>query len=201
MQETQVQSLGWEDPLDEGMATHSSLLAQRIPWQRSLVGYSPWRPKVSVTTERFRHTLITIQRWSVIKPCPGALWAFDSKSLMASRPCLIMHRWEKTDNWKENFKGEDNFKLLEALGVSDSDTSLELPGGLQESGFSNAQGGRPQRVEWKWFQGGQGQANRHQAETKHARRARLGNPESEQRLMMWGNSYVRQQRSFIPLTC
>ena len=31
-QETRVQSLGWEDPLEEGMATHSSILAQRIPW-------------------------------------------------------------------------------------------------------------------------------------------------------------------------
>ena len=31
-QETQVQSLGWEDPLEKGMATHSSILAQRIPW-------------------------------------------------------------------------------------------------------------------------------------------------------------------------
>ena len=28
----QVQSLGWEDPLEEGMATHSSILAWRIPW-------------------------------------------------------------------------------------------------------------------------------------------------------------------------
>ena len=31
-QETWVQSLGWEDPLEEGMATHSSVLAGRIPW-------------------------------------------------------------------------------------------------------------------------------------------------------------------------
>ena len=31
MQETQVQSLGWEDPLEKGMATHSSILACRIP--------------------------------------------------------------------------------------------------------------------------------------------------------------------------
>ena len=31
-QETRVQSLGWEDPLEEGMATHSSILAWRIPW-------------------------------------------------------------------------------------------------------------------------------------------------------------------------
>ena len=32
MQETQVRSLGWEDPLDTGMATHYSILAWRIPW-------------------------------------------------------------------------------------------------------------------------------------------------------------------------
>ena len=32
MQETQVQSLGWEDALEKGMATHSSILAWRIPW-------------------------------------------------------------------------------------------------------------------------------------------------------------------------
>ena len=31
MQETQIQSLGWEDPLEKEMATHSSVLAQRIP--------------------------------------------------------------------------------------------------------------------------------------------------------------------------
>ena len=40
MWETWVQSLGWEDPLEEGMATHSSILAWRIPMdQRSLAGY------------------------------------------------------------------------------------------------------------------------------------------------------------------
>ena len=32
MQETWVQSLGWEDPLEKGMATHSSIVAWRIPW-------------------------------------------------------------------------------------------------------------------------------------------------------------------------
>ena len=33
MQETQVPSLGWEDPLEKVIATHSSILAWRIPWQ------------------------------------------------------------------------------------------------------------------------------------------------------------------------
>ena len=32
MQETQVRSLGWEDPLEKGMATYSRILAWRIPW-------------------------------------------------------------------------------------------------------------------------------------------------------------------------
>ena len=32
MQKTWVQSLGWEDPLEKGMAPHSSILAWRIPW-------------------------------------------------------------------------------------------------------------------------------------------------------------------------
>ena len=32
MQETLIPFLGWEDPLEEGMATHSSILAWRIPW-------------------------------------------------------------------------------------------------------------------------------------------------------------------------
>ena len=41
MRETQVQSLSWEDPLEEGMATHSSLLAWRIPWTEEPGGLQP----------------------------------------------------------------------------------------------------------------------------------------------------------------
>ena len=41
-QETWLQSLGWEYPLEEGMATHSSILAWNPQVQRSLEGYSPW---------------------------------------------------------------------------------------------------------------------------------------------------------------
>ena len=41
MQENQVQSLGQEDPLEEEMATHFSILAWEIHEQRSLAGYSP----------------------------------------------------------------------------------------------------------------------------------------------------------------
>ena len=41
MQERWAQSLGWEDPLEEGMATQSTILAWRILRQSSLAGYSP----------------------------------------------------------------------------------------------------------------------------------------------------------------
>ena len=51
MQETPVQSLGQEDPLEEEMATDSSILAWRISWQRSLAGCGPWGHRESDMTE------------------------------------------------------------------------------------------------------------------------------------------------------
>ena len=51
MQESGVQSLGWEDLLEKEMATHSSILAWKIPWMESLVDYSPWGCKELDTTE------------------------------------------------------------------------------------------------------------------------------------------------------
>ena len=37
MQEAQVQSLGWADPLEKGMAPHSSILGWRIPWAEAII--------------------------------------------------------------------------------------------------------------------------------------------------------------------
>ena len=51
VQETRVQSLGWEDTLEEEMATRSSMLAWKIPRTGELVVYSPWSYKESDTTE------------------------------------------------------------------------------------------------------------------------------------------------------
>ena len=56
MQETRIQPLGWEDPLEKGMATHSSILSWRIPGL-----YRPWGHKESDTTER--HLLHFTSRW------------------------------------------------------------------------------------------------------------------------------------------
>ena len=53
MQETWVQFLDWEDPLEKGMETHSSILAWKIPWAEELGGYNKWRLK------RVGHSLVT----------------------------------------------------------------------------------------------------------------------------------------------
>ena len=44
MQESQVWSLGWEDPLEKGMATHCSILAWRIPWTEEPGGPQSMEP-------------------------------------------------------------------------------------------------------------------------------------------------------------
>ena len=52
MQETQVQSLGWEDLLEKEMAMHSTILAWKTPWTEEPGGlHSPWRHKELDMTE------------------------------------------------------------------------------------------------------------------------------------------------------
>ena len=53
MQDTQVRSLGWEDPLEKRMATHSSILAWRIPWTEETGGLQ------SMGSQRVRHDWVT----------------------------------------------------------------------------------------------------------------------------------------------
>ena len=57
MQETWVPSLGWEDALEKGKATHSSILAWRIPW----TVYSPWGHKESDTSEQLALTHLNLK--------------------------------------------------------------------------------------------------------------------------------------------
>ena len=71
MWETLVQSLCWEGPLEKEMATHSNILARRIPWQRSLAGHSPWSHKESDTTEAAWHsTWLSSSLYSLNLECP-----------------------------------------------------------------------------------------------------------------------------------
>ena len=57
MQETWVQSLGWEDPWRRAWQSTPVLLPGESHGQRSLVGYSPWGSKESDTTEQLRTIL------------------------------------------------------------------------------------------------------------------------------------------------
>ena len=90
VQETCVRSLGWEDPLEKEMATHSSSLAWRIPWTEEPGGYSPWACKESDMTEQLhflslsclkleinisKEMLILIGRLGLLPACTG--WAIS----------------------------------------------------------------------------------------------------------------------------
>ena len=58
MSETQVQSLGWEDPLEGKMTTHSSILAWRIPWTEELGGLQSTGSQSQTRSElRFRYCI------------------------------------------------------------------------------------------------------------------------------------------------
>ena len=68
MQETWVQSLGREGPLEKEMATRSTVLAWRILWTEKLAGYSPWGHKESDSTEQAHaHHSGIIYLWRPLK--------------------------------------------------------------------------------------------------------------------------------------
>ena len=68
MQETWVQSLGWEDPLEKRMATHLAtiFLPGETHGQRILANYSPWGHKELDTTKRL---LLLLHHFSRVRPC------------------------------------------------------------------------------------------------------------------------------------
>ena len=87
--EMEVQSLGPEDLLEEEMATHSSILAWKIAWKRSLVGYSPWGCKQSDMTEHATHTT---RNFSLI--LENSLWYFTK--MANSNFCCVWHTINST---------------------------------------------------------------------------------------------------------
>ena len=82
MPETWVWSLGWEDPLEKGTATHFSILAWRIPWTKESGSYSPWFAKLGAT-----------QRCSVCHSVKGLSRVCSSTTIQmhqffGAQPCL-----------------------------------------------------------------------------------------------------------------
>ena len=76
MQETWVASLGQEDPLENGMETHSSIVAWRIPWTEEPGELQSWGGKESDTTERLHFHF----SWKTGRRC---------LSLPASSQCVL----------------------------------------------------------------------------------------------------------------
>jgi len=73
VQEIQVQSLGQEDPLEKGMATHSSILAWRIPWTEHSDKPQSMGRNESDTTERLTLPLFTtFPQFTAVSAC----WSF-----------------------------------------------------------------------------------------------------------------------------
>ena len=97
MQETWVWSLGWEDPLEKGMAIHSTFLPGEFHRQRSLVGYSPWACKE------------LDGNWAtnadcVIKRFERCVRSRDKESMGV--PGLRLVTRQKSASWKEFFRSK-----------------------------------------------------------------------------------------------
>ena len=72
MQESQIQSLGREDPLEKEMATHSSIFAWRIPWTEEPGGLQSMGSQESDTTQQLNHPRIDFYVFSqslVLRAC------------------------------------------------------------------------------------------------------------------------------------
>ena len=72
MQETWVQSLGWDDPLEKGMATHYSIFDRKIPRTEEPGSYSSWGCQESDTTEWLTLSLLAV----LIPACAPSSLAF-----------------------------------------------------------------------------------------------------------------------------
>ena len=93
MWETWVQSLGWEDPLEKGKATHSCILAWRIPWNPGGEFCSPWGCKESDTTERLSlHLTYSVQGTFVI-PFRNGMNIFKNYAAYDASPASLFRRW------------------------------------------------------------------------------------------------------------
>ena len=74
MQETQVRSLDWEDPLEEEVAIHSSIPAGESHGQRSLAGYSPWSHKELDMSEQLTLSLFFFFTSKILCGVSGFFW-------------------------------------------------------------------------------------------------------------------------------
>ena len=106
MQEIQIQSLGCKDPLENGMATHSSILVWRISWQRSLVGYSSAAAATAKSLQSCPTLCNPIDGLPPGSAVPGILQARTLKWVAIS----FSNAWK----WKVKVKSISRVRLLAA---------------------------------------------------------------------------------------
>ena len=119
MQETWVQSLCQEDPLEEEMSNHSSILVCKIPWQRILVGYSPWVAKD-------RHDLATKPQTNTKKMVVLTFKAID----IDFKECYLLYNKGIDTQSSSFFKLSQNvgYNVIESEICSVVSNSLQLHG-------------------------------------------------------------------------
>ena len=97
MKETWVRHLGWEDPLEEDMATHSSTLAWRITWTEESGGLQSWGCKESDTTEATEHACMHA-RWCVGPSlCPKRRRSRSESLVLCREPCEVVGKLSRSD--------------------------------------------------------------------------------------------------------
>ena len=82
-----VQSLGQEDPLEKEMATHSSILAWRIPWTEGPGGLQSWGRKELDTTEQLHGWSIT---HGILTEIPGTKFQGLKVKVLVAQSCLSL---------------------------------------------------------------------------------------------------------------
>ena len=81
--ETQVRSLGWEDPLEEEMATHSRILASKIPWTKEPGGLQSMGCKESDTREQ-------LPLFNTSPPQPPPCWVLVDQWVVLGSTCAVL---------------------------------------------------------------------------------------------------------------
>ena len=93
MWETQVRSLGWDDPLEKEMAIHSSTLAWKIPWMEEPGGLQSMGSLESDTTERLHsHFSFHALEKEVATHSSVLAWRIPGMGEPGGRPSMASHR-------------------------------------------------------------------------------------------------------------
>ena len=113
IQETPVQSLGWQTPWRRGWQPTLVFLPGESPGQRSLVDYSPWYHKKLATTEQLTHTIHSLRTKSITILDLIAQWFFF---LQYVKSCL----WDKRTKVNSDYKIKRTFQehIWENLGIT-----------------------------------------------------------------------------------